>query len=401
VSARGRLTVIFTTALAVLATAYFIARQRLPADDSEVNGVPAVPAVTTSPAEQEAATDLSGDAIRSALEDLCDGDPPRDPWQAAAAMGPFDLWRQRLLDRLSASAEPEHLVFAALLDRESESRMNLVERAVATNPQDAFTLWVAVNVCADDHKPAACPRPEWERQLLSIDSQNSESWIIVAANRYRRGDLDAALDALQQAATSAESRAFWVETIEMAERGFAVAGDLAFPERATMAFGVAASSQPRINDYVKMCKEQSAADVNWAYACLAYGQTLEVQGKTEMGQSIALALQLMALEAIGDTEAFARVELRKQQRTQERMDAYAESGGRAEELMVYSPALFTSYLAAIRTRGEWEARRSIIEEIERLLHEQPELACKLERQDSRTESRSVRPRGSPTKPGFG
>lgn len=50
----------------------------------------------------------------------------------------------------------------------------------------------------------------------------------------------------------------------MIERGFAAASDYAFPERAEMAFGFAASELPRDGDYVTMCKEQSTESVDWA-----------------------------------------------------------------------------------------------------------------------------------------
>jgi hypothetical protein len=177
-----------------------------------------------------------------------------------------------------------------------------MDRAVALTPIDAFVLWGAVHICAEEREANGCLLRDWEERLLKVDGQNSESWIRVAANRYKAGEPDSALDALRHAATAAETRAYWADTIGMVERGFAAGSDYAFSERVLMAFGFAASELSNYRDYVTMCKEQSAKNVDWAYTCLAYGELVENQGKTDMGVSIARSIQLLALEALGGEE---------------------------------------------------------------------------------------------------
>jgi hypothetical protein len=187
--------------------------------------------------------------------------------------------------------------------------------------------------------------------------------------------LDNALDALSHERTSAETRAYWTETIEMIERGFAAASDFSFPQRAGMAFGLAASELPAYRDYVAMCKEQSATSVEWAYACLAYGERVENQGKTQMGVGIAQAIQMLALEALGDADKLAEVEQRRQENRQKMLDSAGDEYAVAELLMISNPAGFSAYLAAVRTHGESGARVYLATETRRLLQEQPELAC--------------------------
>jgi len=163
--------------------------------------------------------------------------------------------------------------------------------------------------------------------------------------------------------------------IEMIERGFAAGSDYAFAERAGMAIGFAASELPSYGDYVTMCEEQSAQSVDWAYACLAYGELVENQGKTEMGVSIGRSLQKLALEALGDLEKAAEVEQRIQARRQERLDSIKDFNSATARLVFSNPTLFSAYLAAIRSDGEEIAQRRIAAEIERLLEQRPELAC--------------------------
>lgn len=341
----------------------------------------AAPAISPDPSAAPATAELPDDALRSALEDLCSGDVrsasdfARHIEQMQARLEPFDHWQRRLLETLAQSSSAEHLHFAALLDTDPASQIELIRRAVSLDPNDAFTLWTAVEVCAATREATACPLRDWEWRLLQVDGQNSESWMRVAANRYQARELNTALEALRRAATSAETRAYWTETIEMAERGYAVIGDRSFPERAAMAFGVAASALPSVGDYVNMCKAQSEASVEWAYACLAYGETAEKQGKTELGVSIGLAIQLLALEALGESEAFAEVEQRKEARAREKRALYSNNRAPIEEFIVSTPALFSSYLASVRTHGEFGAQSLLADEVQRLLQREPELAC--------------------------
>ncbi len=211
---------------------------------------------------------------------------------------------------------------------------------------------------------------------MIIDGQNSESWLRVAANRYKAGETDAALEAMRHAATAAETRIYWTETIEMAERGLAAAGsDYSFPERAAMAFGLAATKLPNYGDFTTMCKEQSLRSADWAYTCLGYGELAENQGKTVIGVSIGRSIQKLALEALGEEDKLAAVEARQQSSRQEWLESIGNIHAATERLMFSNPAVFSAYLAAVRTHGEVVARAYLTDETSRLLREQPELAC--------------------------
>lgn len=347
------------------------------------NAAPALiaPEVQPTAAAPPPIIELPVEEIRSALTDVCSTETPESddtewtPEEAQAQIHPFNELKLRVSERLSASASAEHLHLVALLESDPALRIELLDRAISGNHDDAFLLWGAVQICSEIDAPTTCPLRDWERRLIAVDGQNSESWVRVAANRYAAGDYDKALDAMRYASTAAESRAYWTETIEMIERGLAAGSDYAFPDRAGMAAGLAAAKLPHYGDYVKMCKEQSAKNVDWAYACVAYGELVENQGKTEMGVAIARSIQKLALEALGELEKATEVEQRLQARRQERTDWFGDHSGVTEKLIFSNPNLFYAYMAAIRSKGELEAHIYITEEIERLLAEQPELAC--------------------------
>jgi len=320
--------------------------------------------------------------LSSALEEFCTstGQQSNDKeWTAEKIQAETEKLhkvRKNVTDRLSVSSSTEHLHLAALLEDDSISRIELLDRAISQSPNDAFLLWHGVQICTEEEDATACDLQDWERRLLSIDGQNSEAWRRVAANRYKAGETDAALEAMRHAATAAETRIYWTETIEMAVRGFAAAGsDYAFPERAGMAFGVAAMNLPRYYDFTTMCKEQSLHSADWAYTCLGYGELAENQGKTEISVSIGRAIQKLSLEALGEFEKAAGIELRIQANRQERLDSLGDSNPVVERLIFSTPTLFSTYLANVRSQGELAARKHIKKEIERILEHQPELAC--------------------------
>jgi len=317
-------------------------------------------------------------ALRSALTAVCSNDAPDSDgkeWTQEDFQAQIDAFNElRLSDRLSESSSAEHLHLAALLEDDSALRVKLLDRAISLNPSDPLLIWGAVQICSDVDEPTTCPLRDWEKRLIAIDGQNSESWVRVAANRYKAGEYDAALEAMRYASTAAESRTYWTEMIEMSERGLNAVSDYAFPERVRWAFGF--SNLPRYVDYVTMCTGQSAENVDWAYACMAYGELVENQGKIELGVAIAQHIQQQALEALGEWEKAAEVEQRLQASRQERMDSIGGYNAETMRLIFSNPALFYSYMAAVRSKGESEAQRYFAEEIERLLAQQPELACK-------------------------
>ncbi len=319
--------------------------------------------------------------LRSALTDVCSDaatEPAGREWtqeESQAQKDDFNQQKQRLSQNLSVSSSAEHLHLAALLEDDPASRVELLDSAISSSPSDSFLVWGAVQICSEAAEATPCPLRNWEQLLIAVDGQNSESWIRIAANRYAVNEHDAALEAMRYASTAAETRAYWTETIEMIERGLAAGSDLGFPERAGMAFGLAASELPRYGDYVRMCEDRSAQSVDWAYACLAYGELVEVQGKTEMVVSIARSIQRLALEGLGDVDKAAEVQQRIEERRQERLDSIKDYNPAIDRLIVSSPILFSAYMAAIRSKGEEAARQKITVEIERLIEQQPDLAC--------------------------
>ena len=296
--------------------------------------------------------------------------------EIGARRAAYERAKERTTERLAVSQDAEHLHVAALLEPDPADRIELITNAMKSNRNDAFLVWDAVRICTRVLNQTNCPLQEWEDRLLTIDGQNSEAWIRVAANRLHRGDDDGSLRAMQQAATSPVSRMYWTERIEAAERSLAAAGGFSFPERASYGFGISAQSLPNFGDYTKMCREKGAKNQEWAYACLAYGERLESQGKTLIGQAIAYALQKIALESLGDDERLATVAAREENARQDRNDLFLVARRNQAAIIGWSnPIIFYGFLATIRSDGEMAAQVYLQDETDRWLRERPELGC--------------------------
>jgi hypothetical protein len=312
--------------------------------------------------------------LQAGLAALCSNDAP--PSTGEEPPLDYEETIQAASERLAMSSSAEHLVVAALLQDDSASRIELLKRAVSAGPRDPLVIWTALKICSDPRASPDCPSREWGQQLIAVDGQNSESWMRVATIRYASGEVAAALEAMRFASAAAQSSAYYTETIEAIERALRAVGDLDFPRRASIALGIQPGlAEPGWRVLTDMCRDQSAVSPEWADACLRYGELVEQQGETELSVSIARSVQRLVLATVGESERAAAVEERIQAREQERLAAAGNMDITAWQVVLQSPTLFYSYLAAIRSEGEEAAQRLVATEVERLVRQRPELAC--------------------------
>ena len=120
-------------------------------------------------------------------------------------------FRAQRVAALAASSQPEASTYAAMLawhnafePAEVEQLATLLEMAKETNPDDAFTWYVAGAYCHFDLEPP-CSHPDTARRLAEIDPDNGFAWLMLAATET---DM-AAHAALAEAAQRAHFRDFF------------------------------------------------------------------------------------------------------------------------------------------------------------------------------------------------
>lgn len=279
-------------------------------------------------------------------------------------------------ESLAQSTAADHLHAAAIMTSDDPARqIALVQRALSRSPNDAFLLYHAVQFCAESAGAVACPLEQWERRLVEAASENSEAWALVATSRYTTGRQSGALEALKHAAGAAESRAYWPDTVELLERSLAAAASLEFATRSGLAFGLAAQNFRSYGPLTEMCRARPADNIEWAYACLAYGRLAESRGSTVMTVSIGQGLQTIALESLDDTDEMVKLERRVQE---SRRRQKAVLGHEDQSLLVrwiMTPTGFARHIEYLKRHGELAANRIMLEEIDRYRGELSGIGC--------------------------
>jgi len=293
----------------------------------------------------------------------------------SAAVEEYEASLNAAKNRLAISEDPEHLHAAALLEDDPARRIELITRALAVDKDNAFRVWGAVHLCAGVYQETSCPLQAWQERMLTLDSENSEAWVQAALIRISAGAEAAALRAMQRAASSSASRVYWPETIEMIERAFAAASDMSFRDRVALGADFAGTNLPNYSSYMNMCREQSAQNMDWAYACLRYGELSEREGKTLMGQRIAMGVQQVALNALGDQERLKMVVERYQRSREKTENTVIEDFQRSMVIVTGSPTLYSRYLAAVKEHGEIATMAIMQEEAARWVLRHKDLEC--------------------------
>jgi len=350
-------------------------------ESQDIKTVPApAPASSTDGSPTLTVEDPSGDSYTFSLQDLCgyaesEQQANRFMEDFSAAVEEYEASLNAAKNRLAISEDPEHLHAAALLEDDPARRIELITRALAVDKDNAFRVWGAVHLCAGVYQETSCPLQAWQERMLTLDSENSEAWVQAALIRISAGAEAAALRAMQRAASSSASRVYWPETIEMIERAFAAASDMSFRDRVALGADFAGTNLPNYSSYMNMCREQSAQNMDWAYACLRYGELSEREGKTLMGQRIAMGVQQVALNALGDQERLKMVVERYQRSREKTENTVIEDFQRSMVIVTGSPTLYSRYLAAVKEHGEIATMAIMQEEAARWVLRHKDLEC--------------------------
>ena len=284
--------------------------------------------------------------------------------------------REDVRKRLAASRNPEHIYSAVLLETDATLRAQRMSEVLLADTSNVLLAWHGLDICSQYEGPDGCPLERLERRLLDLDSQNAMAWARVAVNRMQRGETDSALDAMRYAASAAEARSYWPETVEMLERAMAANSDLAFQERAGLAIAGAAAILSKLSPIVTICREQPADSPEWARACLDYGSLLERRQETEIGKVIGLAIQQATLETLGmdlqRDEVAAKVKTARRDRNSLWSD---RRGPLVDVVLLTSPRDFAAYLNAVRQHGEYKAREALHKEVTARLAESAAIEC--------------------------
>ena len=277
-------------------------------------------------------------------------------------MAEYEVQREQMLRVLSASADAEHLLIAALASwrQQPGEAVKMLDRAAALDPRNPLVASQALQLCLEIETCGRAP-VELERRLIAADKANALAWVQVARSRLKRYDEPGALAAMREAAAAAEVNEYFSDNVLLFERGLAASTDLPPFDRMTSAIGQAAAVYGGSFLIFPDCLERAKGSAEWRDVCLRLGQQLEHGGRTILAQTTGLNVQAKMYEYGGDTREQQEVEAR-QGRFERGWSAFMFQTARAEQLL--DATVVRQYLETFESAGELAAMRYLAAEVE-------------------------------------
>lgn len=262
---------------------------------------------------------------------------------------------------LSKSTEPDFLVAAALLTRDADERQSLLERALDERPGHPVALWHRLVNC----QTRDCDREAVESAALAGDPTNGMIWFLIASDRIKNGQWDAAEDAMRQVAAAPRYSFYFMEYTTLLERGLAATSDLGYAERVVGGIGIAAAiAIPALGDVSGACRSGDNDAMVWVDLCEEVGQRMSASEEELLTTMFGYGLQSGAAKRAGDE---TRAEILKREGS-ERVNGLhreqAQSG--AQVLLMNDPQVLQSYVENFLAHGELEAMNRLIADARRL-----------------------------------
>lgn len=304
-----------------------------------------------------------------------EGDYVLTPEDVQKSLDSWDRLRVQVAQSLTHSENPEHLLLVALFGSGGEEKLSLsaMERALAADPDNSLTLWSFLASCSLHPEAAVCADGSIEKRAILADGNNGQLWGEIAGYRFERGDTAGAYDALTKANTAPQFNSYFIEYVELVERGLAASTDASYLERSIAASGIAAALVSKISPVLQGCKQQAAESAEWRQTCLEYGKRLENDGRSVWSTMFGTSLQKKMYEISGDTTKIAEANFRYQLI----MDTVASINSQDGFVLLFDEQVSADYMKEWSAHGEFRAMQFLQAEVVRLSQQPGYDPCKL------------------------
>lgn len=303
-----------------------------------------------------------------------EGDYELTPEDVQKSLDSWDRLRVQVAQSLMQSEDPGHLLMVALLGSAGEEKLGFsaMERALAADPDNSLTLWSFLASCSLHPEAAVCLDGSIEKRAILADGNNGQLWGEIAGYRFERGDTAGAYDALTKANTAPQFNRYFIEYVELFERGLAASTDASYLERSIAASGIAAALVSKISPVLQGCKRQAAESAEWRQTCLEYGKRLENDGRSVLSTMFGTSLQKSMYEISGDTTKIAEADFRYQLI----MDTVASINSQGGFVLLFDEQVSADYMKEWSAHGEFRAMQFLQAEVLRLSQQPGYDPCK-------------------------
>ena len=304
-------------------------------------------------------------AGRTLALDVCN--EPHEQKSEEQLRAELEAQQQQMLRVLGASADPDHLLVAALVSwkKQPPSALPMLERAAAMDPRSPLIASQMMELCLAV-ETCSLSTESLERQLIAADKVNAMAWVQVARGRLKRADESGALTALREAAAAPLVSDHFIDYVLLFDRGLAASADLEPFDRTAAAIGHAAAVHTTSFLVSKDCFERAEESAEWRDACLRLGQQFEQRSRTLLAQVLGMEIQQKMYEYGGDTREQQQVNARRERSLEEWL-ALASRSAAVEQIR--DVTMMRRYLETFASNGEQAATRYLAEAAEARLQE--------------------------------
>lgn len=274
-----------------------------------------------------------------------------------------------IADLLQASRQEEHWLAAAFV-RATDRERALTEFSALyeMNPDSALAFWGLLAECVQ--RSGFFGDCTEKRLLAGAEKFNGgQIWATLAGYFHIENEPEAALAALERAATAPALAEPIAEIFRIVQPALQVSGEFDARQRLTLLFAVP-NNNPVYWGVLDACRESGANDERWQAACSTLGARIETESYALLTQRLGLLMQKEQATFANRTTVLAAIEARMAD-----TEGLIQQFRKVEATAMGEETLLRAYIEQLMNADEATAMRFVINEIERLGLDVPDAGC--------------------------
>lgn len=185
---------------------------------------------------------------------------------------------------------PEHLLAAALLEKDTRTAFLRLQRLLQEDPFHPLLNMTLAEHCLELPDPLFC-NEQLRNRLMSFDGDNGKVRDLLALLAWQSGDTETSLNELRESAYSHYSDDLWADHLQIIGESLHNFGlQERNPQLLAGIIGYTAASAGRsVGQLLALCKAQ-IANADWRSACQARGLNLAQNGRTLLLKGLGASL---------------------------------------------------------------------------------------------------------------
>lgn len=267
---------------------------------------------------------------------------------------------QDFLDYLAKSKQVNNQLAHSLFAPKStpEAKLDSLLSYNQNYPGNPMVLMELIGLCSQVKGHKECNQNLIE-QATAVDGENGALWLSIANWYAGQRDESATLMAMGNATQSDYFDEYYFANIALFMDVSKGALGLTFSQRALAAIGIQAAHSLFMSDILEFCVNNPATNSEVNQQCLALGQVMEKQSRTDLVNIFGIAIQAKVYKNENNTKLFEDTKAKQKARDK---TSNTDLTNKAFSLALADEKLFQYWLNQASEQGEIMARQRLVDE---------------------------------------